>query len=134
MTQTTPMIARPSARFRVVVILIALTLGGLALRVIGLDSQLWYDEIYELVVSSRLPLREILTTYLGDIQHPLNSVLVHLSIVALGETPWTVRLPAVIFGIASIPLLFLVGRAVATTREGLLSAAFLAFSYHHVWF
>ena len=53
---------------------------------------------------------------------------------ALGETAWTVRLPAVIFGIASIPLLFLVGRAVATTREGLLAAAFLAVSYHHVWF
>jgi uncharacterized membrane protein len=121
-------------RFPVIAIVTVLTLGGLALRIIGLNSQLWYDEIYPLVLSSRLPFDQILTTYCGDIQHPLNSVLVHLSVVALGETPWTVRLPAVIFGIASIPLLFLVAQAIATTREGLLAAAFLAVSYHHVWF
>jgi uncharacterized membrane protein len=111
-----------------------LTLVGLALRVIGLNSDLWYDEIYALVVSSRPPLREILTTYYGDIQHPLNSALVHVAIVALGESAWTVRLPAVIFGVATIPLLFLLGRAIGTAREGLLAAAFVAVSYHHVWF
>jgi len=111
-----------------------LTLGGLWLRVIGLSSDLWYDEIYALVVSSRPPLREILTTYYGDIQHPLYSALVHVAIVVLGESPWSVRLPAVIFGVATIPLLFLLGRAIATVREGLLAAAFLALSYHHVWF
>ena len=127
---------RLSRRFPVdpVGILAVLTLVGLALRVIGLNSQLWYDEIYSLVVSSRPPLREILTTYYGDIQHPLYSVLANVSIAALGETAWTVRLPAVIFGVASIPLLFLLGRAVATTREALLAAAFLTVSYHHVWF
>jgi mannosyltransferase len=138
MTQPTTLIVRSPVRFPVVDpiagILVVLTLAGLALRVIGLNSQLWYDEIYSLVVSSRPPLREILTTYYGDIQHPLYSVLVNLSVGALGEAPWTVRLPAVIFGIASIPLLFLVARAIANAGEGLLGAAFLAVSYHHVWF
>ncbi len=111
-----------------------LTLVGLVLRTIGLDSELWYDEIYALVVSSRPPLREILTTYYGDIQHPLYSALAHVAVVALGESAWAVRLPAVIFGVATIPLLFLFARASATAREGLLAAAFLTLSYHHVWF
>jgi 4-amino-4-deoxy-L-arabinose transferase-like glycosyltransferase len=115
-------------------VLTVLTGGGLALRTIGLNSGLWYDEIYSLVVSTRPPLRELLTTYYGDIQHPLYSVLAHASVVALGETAWTVRLPAILFGIASIPLLFRLGRAIATTREALLATAFLAVSYHHVWF
>ena len=129
---------RSPARFTsvhlAVFVLTLMTLGGLGLRVIDLNSGLWYDEIYSLVVSSRPPLREILTTYCGDIQHPLYSSLVHVSIVALGESAWTVRLPAVIFGVATIPLLFLVGRAVSTVHEGLLAAAFLTLSYHHVWF
>ncbi len=125
----------PPARFDPAVWALALlVLVGLALRLIGLNSDLWYDEIYALVVSSRPPLREILTTYYGDIQHPLYSALVHVALVCLGESAWTVRLPAVIFGVASIPLLFLLGRAMATVREGLLAAAFLALSYHHVWF
>ena len=100
----------------------------------GSSSELWYDEIFSLVVSTRPPLIELLTTYYGDIQHPLYSVLGHASIAVLGETAATVRLPAILFGVASIPLLFLLGRAVATTHEALLSAALLAFSYHHVWF
>jgi mannosyltransferase len=118
----------------VVAIVAALTLIGLALRAVGSNSQLWYDEIYSLVVSSRPPLHELLTTYYGDIQHPLYSVLANLSVSALGETAWTVRLPAIVFGVASIPLLFLLGRAVATTHEALLASALLTVSYHHVWF
>ena len=118
----------------VVAIVAALTAIGLALRAVGSNSQLWYDEIYSLVVSSRPPLHELLTTYYGDIQHPLYSVLANLSVSALGETAWTVRLPAIIFGVASIPLLFLLGRAVATTHEALLASALLTVSYHHVWF
>jgi 4-amino-4-deoxy-L-arabinose transferase-like glycosyltransferase len=114
--------------------LAVLTVGGLALRTIELNSQLWYDEIFSLVVSSRPPLRELLTIYHGEIQHPLYSLLGHLSVAVLGETAWTVRLPAVLFGTASIPLLYLLARAVATSLEGLLAAALLAFSYHHVWF
>jgi len=131
-------IARSRARFLafdpVVAVLTILTLGGLALRAIELNSQLWYDEICSLVVTSRPPLLEILTTYYGDIQHPLYSALAHISVVVLGETAWTVRLPAIIFGVASIPLLFLLARAVAPPREALLAAALLTVSYHHVWF
>jgi 4-amino-4-deoxy-L-arabinose transferase-like glycosyltransferase len=118
----------------VVLVLAVLTLIGVVLRAIGLNSQLWYDEIYSLVVTSRPPLREIVTTYYGDIQHPLNTVLVHAAVVALGEAPWTARLPALCFGVATIPLLFLLGRAIGTVREGLLAAAFLTVSYHHIWF
>jgi mannosyltransferase len=138
LSQPPKTVARSPARFLavdpVVAVLTVLTVGGLALRAIGSNSQLWYDEIYSLVVSSRPPLREILTTYCGDIQHPLNSVLVHASINALGETAWTVRLPAIIFGVVSIPLLYVLGRAFATTHEALLAAALLTVSYHHVWF
>ena len=44
------------------------------------------------------------------------------------------RLPAVLFGLASILALYLFGRQVTSASESLLAAALLTFSYHHVWF
>jgi uncharacterized membrane protein len=111
-----------------------LTILGTWLRIVGLNKGLWWDEIYFLTVSVRHPLAEILTTYPGDTQHPLYSVLARLSIVAFGEHAWSLRLPAVVFGVASIPILYLLGVAVATRAEALLAAGLLAVSYHHVWF
>jgi len=111
-----------------------LTLGGLGLRAIGLNSDLWYDEIQALVATSRQPVLKILTTYYGDIQHQLNSILVHIAVVALGESAWTVRLPAFVFGVATIPILFVLAQTITNTRDGLLASAFLTVSYHHVWF
>ncbi len=112
----------------------ALTAVGLALRLFHLNSGLWIDEISSLLDSFRQPLHLIVSTYPKDTQHPLYSLLASASIRLLGEAPWTARLPAVVFGTASIPLLYLLGRETLDRRRGLLAAAFLTVSYHHVWF
>jgi uncharacterized membrane protein len=104
------------------------------LRVIGLNRGLWLDEIYFLLNTVRHPLAEIVTVFPGDTQHPLYSILARLSILAFGEHVWSLRLPAVVFGVASIPALYLLAVSVASRAEALLCAAFLAVSYHHVWF
>lgn len=114
--------------------LVVLTVLAACLRVIGIGKGLWLDEIYSLMISVRHPLAEIITVFPGDTQHPLYSVLARLSILAFGEHVWSQRLPAVVFGIASIPVLYLLGASVTTRAEALLSSAFLAVSYHHVWF
>ena len=114
--------------------LVGLTLVGLVLRVIHLNEGLWLDEIYSLVNQFRLGTWEIFTTYIGDNQHPLYAVLASMSVSVFGEHPWSARLPAVLFGIATIPALYIFGARVSTPREGLLAAALLTFSYHHVWF
>lgn len=109
-------------------------LVALGARLIGVNSGLWIDEIYSLVRSFRAPWRGILTEYWGDNHHPLYAVLAHLSRAAFGEAPWSVRLPAVLFGVAAIPALFALGSRVANRREALLASLLLAVSYHHVWF
>jgi len=111
-----------------------LTLVALALRLAGLDGGLWIDEIYSLLGSFRPPLAQIVTEFPGDNQHPLYSVLAHVSLTLFGESAWSVRLPAVLFGVASVPLLYALGARVASRREGLLAAALLTVSYHHIWF
>jgi mannosyltransferase len=115
-------------------ILIAIVAVGVVLRAIGLNSGLWQDEVYALVETIRPSLLRIVSTYPADTHHPLYSVLAHMSIGVFGEAPWTARLPALLFGVATIPALYALGRRVGTRTEALLACMVLAVSYHHVWF
>ena len=111
-----------------------LALVALAVRAIGLNGGLWLDEINGILAWMRPDLTEILTVYKGDGQHPMYALLGHLSIVLFGESAWSVRLPAALFGAACVPALYLLGRAAGSRREALFAALLLAVSYHHVWF
>jgi mannosyltransferase len=112
----------------------ALTALGAVLRIPRLDSGLWFDEIVTLMESVRLPVRAIVTAFPGYNNHPLYSLLAHFCVMAFGEHPWSLRLPAFAFGVASIPLLYLCAVAVTTRTEALLAVLLLTVSYHHVWF
>lgn len=105
-----------------------------AVRLPGLQSELWYDEIVTLVVSIRQPLWTILTDFPGVNQHPLYSVLAHGVVAIVGEAPWSVRLPAVVFGIVAVWTVWDAGRAFLTRTEALAAAVLVATSSHHVWF
>jgi hypothetical protein len=104
------------------------------LRAINLDAGLWYDEIVTLVEYVRVPARELVTTYTSFNNHILFSLEAQASIALLGESAWSLRLPALIFGVASVGALWWLARLVATPWEAHLSALLMAVSYHHVWF
>ena len=104
------------------------------LRFYDLNAGLWHDEVLTYVTYARLPFGEIISTYRDQNQHFLYTLLAHASLSVFGESAWSLRLPAVLFGVASIWALYLLGRMVSTDREALLSTALLAFSYHHIWF
>lgn len=112
----------------------AIVLLAVATRAFGLNSGLWVDEIYSLVRSFRAPTSTILTEFWGDNHHPLYALLAHVSRGMLGEAPWTVRLPAMLLGVAAVPMLYQLGRLVVRQHEALLAALLLSVSYHHVWF
>lgn len=116
------------------VALVVIVLLAVAARAIGLNGGLWIDEIYSLVRSFRAPLAQILTEFWGDNHHPLYAVLAHASRAVFGESPWAVRLPAMVLGVAAIPVLYRLGLLVARQREALLAALLLSVNYHHVWF
>ncbi|MDH3314525.1 MAG: glycosyltransferase family 39 protein [Gammaproteobacteria bacterium] len=107
---------------------------ALVLRAVKLDAGLWYDEIKTLIDSVRPPLAEILTHFPGNNDHPLYSVLAHISISIFGEHAWSLRLPSVIFGLAAIPMLYIFALQVTTRLEAVAAACLLAISYHHIWF
>ncbi len=128
-TATDPMSARTGA-----LVLCGLTLLGAAVRAFRLDAGLWYDEIVTLVVAVRLPIERLLTEYPTNNHHPLYSLLGHVSIGLFGEQAWSLRLPAYVFGVASIPMLYRLGTLVSVRLEAVLAAGLLSVSYHHVWF
>lgn len=105
-----------------------------ATRIVGLGGGLWIDEIYSLLLSFRPPLATVLTEFPGDMHHPLYSVLANIARGIFGESAWSIRIPAMVFGVASVPMLYALGARVADVRESLLASALLAVSYHHVWF
>src|SRR5438093_4803204 len=119
---------------RAAAVVAALTVLAALLRVPGLDASLWFDEIVTLVESVRQPLSEIVTTFPGYNDHPFYSLLAHRSVAGLGEHAWTVRLPAFVFGVAGIPVLYRLGAAVMGRSEGVMAALLLTVSYQHVWF
>jgi len=114
--------------------LLLVSILGLVLRSISLNSGLWVDEIYSMVNQYRIPIAELVTSYPGDNQHTFYAILANLSHSIFGEHAWAVRLPALLFGAASIPALYLLALKVTSKREALLSALILSVSYHHVWF
>ena len=115
-------------------ILAAMLAIALALRLYKLNAGLWIDEITTYVTYARMPFRQIISTYYSENQNLLYSVFAHASFLIFGESAWSLRLPAVFFGVGSIWALYIFGQQVGSRWEALLSAALLAFSYHHVWF
>lgn len=112
----------------------ACLLLALALRLPGLNSGLWYDEIETLVEYVRRPLLEILTTFDSKNQHLFYSVLGHLSVSLFGESAAALRAPAVVLGLASLVAFYRLAATWAPRDEALIGTAALAVSYHHVWF
>ena len=116
-------------------LLLAVTfIAAAALRAIGSGSGLWYDEIVTLVQSARHPIARIVTDFPGVNAHPLYSLLAHASLSTFGESAWSLRLPALVFGIASIVMVYILGASLTSRTEAWAASALLAVSYHHVWF
>lgn len=116
------------------VTLAMILVAALLIRLHDLGIGIWFDEIVTHVSYMHMTLGEILTTYDNQNNHLLYTWLARLSLLTFGDSVWALRLPAVLLGVGSIWAVYLFAREVGTVREGLLAAAFLAFSYHHVWF
>jgi mannosyltransferase len=115
-------------------LLFGLVAASLLLRLYGLNGGLWYDEIATYASYARMSFADIVKTYDSQNQSFLYSLLARASFAVFGESAWALRMPAVLFGAASVGALYLLGREVASRAEALLAAAFLTFSYHHIWF
>jgi len=128
LTGSSPDIRRASAW------VMAATLLAAALRVYGLNSDLWIDEITTVLDYRDVSAFHILVAYTSSNNHLLNTLLVQGMVDAFGMHEWAIRLPAVVFGIAGIPAIYYLARTALGRRESVLAAFLLAVSYHDIFF
>jgi len=70
---------------------------------------------------------------LYNISHPpLSYVVLRIVIETLGTNEFTIRLPSCLFGIATIPLVYLFGKEVFNKKEGLLASFIISLSPWYV--
>lgn len=111
-----------------------ITGAALALRLAGVTQDLWLDEITTVIRYTRIPLHIVLLEASTSNNHLLNSLLCAMFVKLFGMSEPVVRLPAVLFGVASVPVLHRLVRMFSGGAEALFSAAMLALSYHHIFF
>lgn len=114
--------------------LAGITVLALVLRVYRISSDLWLDEISAIVGFGRSPVLEILTVFSRSGNHLLNTLLIKACVALFGEREWAVRLPAMVFGVATVPALYWTARLALPRRASLATALLLAVSYHHIFF
>ena len=115
--------------------LMAVVLLALTLRLLGLESQsLWVDEVVTWK-GAQLPLGDLLSlrSYYA-MAHSLYFAMMHGVISLLGDGEPALRLPSVLFGAASVPLLYVIGRDWLGHRVGLAAALLLAVSPLHLYY
>jgi 4-amino-4-deoxy-L-arabinose transferase-like glycosyltransferase len=108
---------------------VAITILGAVLRIIPFDeSGLWRDEVSSMVVAG-LPIGDIIThTRLNEPHPPLYYLLLHGWLGIFGHSTAAGMALSVIFGVALIPIVWLVGRRLFSPEAGLFAALLVACS------
>jgi 4-amino-4-deoxy-L-arabinose transferase-like glycosyltransferase len=127
-----------SARKRGLLILILLL--AFALRLVRLEErEMWYDEAFAVLYAEK-DMEAIIYGTVTAVEgaaadiHPLLYYFFLHHWMSLGQSPFVVRFPSVIFGLLTICLVFRLGQELFSTRAGLIAAALTAVSPFHIWY
>lgn len=99
---------------------------AIACRLAALFQPIRYDEAVTWVMFTSQPWHTVLATYPNPNNHVLYSVLAKLTSALAPASPWALRLPAFLAGVAIVPLTWAVGRRLAGRTTALLGAALAA--------
>ena len=69
----------------------------------------------------RLPAGDIVNQFYSLNNHVLYSLSAHFTSQWFGESAWSLRLPALVFAICTIPALYHLGRQITSRQEALLA-------------
>ena len=110
--------------------LYAILVTGAALRLYALGAEsYWLDEVASIdLIASRTLVEVLIEVPLTDRHPPLYYAILKLWTAATGISEAATRAPAALFGIAALPLAYLLASRLYDRRVGLLSTALFAFS------
>jgi mannosyltransferase len=116
-------------------LVIVITLIGGGLRVLLLDHKgMWLDETFSVWLANHSVV-DILQWIIKVDQHPpLYYLLLHYWIALNGDTPYYARLFSALFGAATIPIIYLIGKRMSGVVMGLAAAVIFALSPFNIYF
>lgn len=112
-------------------LLAVLTVFALFIRLLNIDkpSGLWYDEMLTYIVSSKTFPTGIIDTILKqDFHMPLYYFYVHFWMKIFGTNDIVLRLSSVVWGVATIPAFFYLGKEFKSEKFGYLLASIACLS------
>lgn len=105
------------------------------IRLINLNQSLWLDEAINIVYASTNSFSWFVTKYpLGDFHPPGFFAILWVWGHLFGFSEISVRLPSVIFGVATVWLTYIIGKELFSQKVGLLAAIFLALAPLHIYY
>src|SRR5262249_10918737 len=113
---------------------LALIFGvGASLRLYGLEVQsLWHDEGLQYYVATQNSIGELFQQT-RSFHPPLSFIISHLFLL-LGQSDFFLRLPSALFGIASLPVLYVLARDLTSKQVAVFAVFVLALSPFHLWY
>ena len=119
-------------RYRISLALLVLMLIGAALRFADISTEsLWVDEIYSFRQAMK-SVAMIIANAPQDVHPPVYYVLLHFWALLFGTTEAGLRSLSAVFGVAALPLMYVLGRVMYSQRVGLYAALLLALSHFHI--
>lgn len=116
-------------------LLLGILILGLALRLINLNQSLWLDEAISVNGARNFSAIELLAKFSpGDFHPPLHYLLLKVWISVFGASEVSARSLSVLFGVATIWVVFLIGRRLFTREIGLIAAVFMATAPLHIYY
>ena len=101
---------------------------GLFLRVRHLHyHSLWLDEMMQVMVASAA-WGDLFSLVSSHSSPPLDYLLTKTMILLLGRAEWSVRMPALLFGVASLPVFYFLVVGLTNRQNALIATTLLAFS------
>lgn len=116
-------------------LVIIITMAAFFLRVLLLANKgMWLDETFSVwLANQNIP--DMMQWIVRIDQHPpLYYLLLHSWIAYRGDTPYDVRLLSVLFGTATIPVIYLIGKRISGVVVGLAAAVLLAVSLFNIYY
>jgi len=112
-----------------------ITLIGGGLRVLMLGTKgMWLDETFSVWLANQSVVDMLHWIVKIDLHPPLYYLLLHFWIALKGDSPYYARLLSALFGTATIPIIYLIGKRISGAVVGLAAAVFLALSPFHIYF
>lgn len=107
---------------------------GLTLRLCGIDAtSMWYDEGFSHSQASRSFFGMIYATG-QDNYPPLHNFLLYVTIRLFGDSMFSLRMPSVLLGAATIWIVYRLGEDMFNRSTGLVAAVLLCVSVTHIWY